>query len=203
MRSWFRGCVRSHPPIVNNQESRSGGLSMYDAANAFDARPSVFSSRRVTVAWDASSFSSADARSGPAPMDFANASAAYSAVRECIIRSKVPMAWVIAPEAYKMSPSAPSDESPLSSLLFFDRRRSRRSDCISISPIVIANPNPATMHPAPSDRAISLFRMWPISCANTARNSCGIRRSSNPVVTATTDAFVPAAKAFGSSEGMM
>ena len=37
MRSWFRGCVRSHPPIVNNHESLSGGLSMYDAANAFAA----------------------------------------------------------------------------------------------------------------------------------------------------------------------
>ena len=66
MRSWFRGCVRSHPPIVSNHESRSGGLSMYDAAKAFDARPRDFSSR-FTVAWDASSFSSAEARSAPAP----------------------------------------------------------------------------------------------------------------------------------------
>ena len=96
---------------------------MYDAANAFDARPRVFSSRFFTVAWDASSFSSADARSAPAPMLFANASAAYSADRECIILRIVPIACVIAPEAYKMSPSAPSDESPLSSLLFFDRDR--------------------------------------------------------------------------------
>merc|ERR1719421_1669093 len=59
------------------------------------------------------------------------------------------------------------------------------------------------MHPAPKLRAMSRLRTWPISCANTARNSCGVRRSSSPVVTATTEAFVPAAKALGSSEGMI